>query len=156
MVTTTRPVDLERAREIAAGIVDPEIPVLTIADLGILRDVRVEEGRIVVSITPTYSGCPALARIEDDLTAALDEAGLDDFEIRVVHNPAWTTDWISGEGVEKLRRFGIAPPAPTGEARCPRCDSGSAAMLSWFGATACKALMVCSTCGEPFEHFKEF
>jgi ring-1,2-phenylacetyl-CoA epoxidase subunit PaaD len=151
----TQATTIEVARAVAAGIVDPEIPVLTIADLGILRDVRAEGERIIVTITPTYSGCPAMAQIEADLEEALGRTGLD-AEVRVVHSPAWGTDWISPEGLEKLASFGIAPPSPESEILCPRCDSGPATMIARFGSTACKALMVCSSCGEPFDHFKAF
>jgi ring-1,2-phenylacetyl-CoA epoxidase subunit PaaD len=156
MVTRTAPLDLHRAWEIAAGVVDPEIPVLTISDLGILRDVRAEGGRIVVTITPTYSGCPAMAQIEEDVVAAFGGQGLTDVEVRLTHAPAWSTDWISAEGREKLARFGIAPPSPITEVRCPRCDAGAPAMIARFGSTACKALMVCASCAEPFDHFKAF
>ncbi|MGH8872502.1 MAG: 1,2-phenylacetyl-CoA epoxidase subunit PaaD [Acidimicrobiia bacterium] len=148
--------DIHRARAVASGVVDPEIPVLTVADLGILRDVRAEGRRIVVTITPTYSGCPAMRQIEDDLRSALDDAGFDDVEVMVTHSPTWGSDWITAEGREKLEKFGIAPPVPDGEVLCPRCRSSAPRMLARFGSTACKALVVCRSCGEPFDYFKVF
>ena len=141
-------------RSIVAKVVDPEIPVLTIEDLGILRDVREVEGTVVVAITPTYSGCPAMKQIEDDIADALGKAGVDSFRVVVEHSPPWTTDWISEDGHRKLAEFGIAPP--TDEVLCPRCDSDQVRTIARFGSTACKALMVCSRCGEPFDHFKRY
>jgi ring-1,2-phenylacetyl-CoA epoxidase subunit PaaD len=147
--------DLDRARRVAARVVDPEIPVLTIEDLGILRGVDVEEGGLVVSITPTYSGCPAMRQIEDDVVAALRADGFERVEVRTVYHPAWSTDWISPEGHRKLAAFGIAPPVAEEEVLCPRCSSDRPRMVARFGSTACKALMVCSSCGEPFDWFKQ-
>lgn len=141
---------------VVASVVDPEIPVLTIEDLGILRSVDVEGDTVVVTITPTYSGCPAMRQIEDDIGAALAKEGVDDYEVKVTHNPAWTTDWISEEGSRKLKEFGIAPPTAIGEVLCPRCEAEKPRLIAHFGSTACKALMVCSSCGEPFDYFKEF
>lgn len=154
MVSTlvTDPVGIRR---ILDSVVDPEIPILTIADLGILRDVVVEEGRVVVAITPTYSGCPAMGQITDDIKAVLSRQEIDDVEVRLVHNPAWSTDWITEEGHHKLTQFGIAPPVPEAEVVCPRCQTEEPRMVARFGSTACKALMVCSSCGEPFDYFKE-
>jgi len=143
-------------RQVVASVVDPEIPVLTIGDLGILRSVEEAGNTIVVTITPTYSGCPAMRQIEDDIASALRRAGVENFEIRVTHNPAWTTDWISEEGHRKLADFGIAPPTALSEVVCPRCRSDHPRMVARFGSTACKAFMVCSSCGEPFDYFKEF
>jgi ring-1,2-phenylacetyl-CoA epoxidase subunit PaaD len=143
-------------RGLVASVVDPEIPVLTIADLGILRSVELDDDRVTVTITPTYSGCPAMRQIEDDVAAALRRAGIDEFEVRVSHHPAWTTDWITEEGIRKLAEFGIAPPSRIDEVVCPRCASDRPRLVSAFGSTACKALMVCSRCGEPFDHFKRF
>ena len=147
--------DLERARTVAGSVVDPEIPVLTVVDLGILRDVGEEEGKLVVTITPTYSGCPAMRQIEDDMVAALAAAGYL-AEVRVRHNPPWTTEWISEQGMRKLAEFGIAPPALQQDVICPNCRTPEPRMVSLFGSTACKALMVCSSCGEPFDYFKRF
>jgi len=143
-------------RSVVATVVDPEIPVLTIDDLGILRSVEMDGDRAVVTITPTYSGCPAMRQIEDDIASALVRAGVDDFDIRMTHHPAWSTDWISEEGRGKLAAFGIAPPSPEPEILCPRCEADHPRMVARFGATACKALMVCGSCGEPFDYFKRF
>jgi ring-1,2-phenylacetyl-CoA epoxidase subunit PaaD len=143
-------------RDAVGSVVDPEIPVLTVEDLGILRSVEVDGDRVLVTITPTYSGCPAMRQIEDDIAAALEHEGIGEYEIVVSQHPAWTTDWITAEGKEKLARFGIAPPVPDQELRCPRCRAGSPREISRFGSTACKALMVCTSCGDPFDRFKEF
>lgn len=157
------PVDLARARKVAAAVPDPEIPVVTVADLGILREVLEEDGIVVARLTPTYSGCPATAFIELAVESALRAAG---FEARVerVLSPAWTTDWITPEGHEKLRAYGIAPPetaansvrALFGETvvRCPRCGSSTTERLSEFGSTPCKAHYRCLSCREPFDYFK--
>ena len=144
------------ARAAVAAVVDPEIPVLTIEDLGILRSVETEAGTVVVTITPTYSGCPAMRQIEDDIASALGRTGVDDYEIRVTHNPPWTTDWISDEGHRKLAECGIAPPTEPAAVLCPKCQAEEPRMIARFGSTACKALMVCDSCGEPFDYFKEF
>ena len=154
VVTATATLDLDRAREVASRVVDPEIPVLTIADLGILRDVLIVGDRVVAIITPTYSGCPAMIQIAEDLRSALGAAGFDESDVVTAHHPPWTTDWITPDGLDKLAAFGIAPPGS--EVTCPRCRSGSPRVVSRFGSTACKALMACSSCGEPFDHFKEF
>ncbi len=143
-------------RRAVASVVDPEIPVLTIEDLGILRSVDQDEDEVVVTITPTYSGCPAMRQIEDDIASALRREGVDEFTIRVTHNPAWSTDWMSEEAHRKLAEFGIAPPTGSHEVLCPRCQADRPRMVARFGSTACKALMVCSSCGEPFDYFKEF
>ncbi len=146
--------EVDHAIAAVGAVVDPEIPVLTIADLGILRDVVLDDGRLLVTITPTYSGCPAMRQIESDVKEAARAAGFDDVEVRVVHNPPWTTDWISPKARRALAGFGITPPTPLAEVTCPRC-AGSSRVVSRFGSTACKALMVCTGCGEPFDHFKE-
>ncbi|MEP6526423.1 MAG: 1,2-phenylacetyl-CoA epoxidase subunit PaaD [Nocardioidaceae bacterium] len=156
-----------RVREIVAAVPDPEVPVLTIDDLGILRDVTVDPaGGVHVTITPTYSGCPAMDAIRADVTSALNHAGYDDVGVELVLSPAWTTDWMSREGRRKLLDYGIAPPAPratsgSGPAialaltlRCPQCGSPDTQELSRFGSTACKSLWVCRDCREPFDHFK--
>ncbi len=152
-----------RAWWAAAAVIDPEIPCVTIADLGILRSVHIENGLVVARVTPTYSGCPAVLAIEVAVEAALRDAG---FEARVERqmSPAWTTDWITPEGHEKLRAFGIAPPVQAsnsiralfGETRvqCPKCSSEYTERLSEFGSTACKALYRCRSCAEPFDYFK--
>ncbi len=152
MVTTWT---VATVREVVSAVVDPEIPVLTIADLGILRDVTIEDGTVVCTITPTYSGCPAMRQIEDDIRAALNDAGYEDVRVRTVFMPAWSTDWMSEEGHRKLAEFGIAPPTRQEEVLCPRCRADSPKVIAQFGSTACKALMVCSSCGEPFDYFKQ-
>ena len=153
-------------------MLDPELPVLTLADLGILRGVEeTDDGRVVVTITPTYSGCPALEVMRTDLRARLADAGYRDVEVRTVLAPAWTTDWISADGRRKLTEYGIAPPSrigpraagpvplnltpPPARVACPRCGSTDTTELSRFSATACKALRRCGACAEPFEHVKE-
>ena len=148
--------EAERARRVAGEVVDPEIPILSIAELGILREVVLDGDTVLVTITPTYSGCPAMRQIEDDLDTALSRAGFAHVQIEVAMSPAWTTDWISPEGRRKLARFGIAPPTPVNQVLCPRCDSDAPRMIARFGSTACKALMACSSCGEPFDYFKVF
>lgn len=156
------------ARRIAAAVCDPEVPVLTIEDLGVLRDVRVEGDRVAVTITPTYSGCPAMDAIRDDLVLALTAAGFADVRVDVTLAPAWTTDWMTEAGKRKLTEYGIAPPtgraAVSGGAvgpvrvrlavRCPRCGSLDTREVSHFGSTSCKALFECRACLEPFDHFK--
>lgn len=148
-------------RGIVAAVPDPELPMLTIEDLGILRAVRVDaDGHVVVDITPTYSGCPAMDAIRADVLARLREHGYDDADVRTVLAPAWTTDWITDDGRAALHRHGIAPPhsggpvALTLTVRCPRCGSTDTREVSRFGATACKALWSCRSCLEPFEHVK--
>jgi ring-1,2-phenylacetyl-CoA epoxidase subunit PaaD len=143
--------------------VDPEIPVLTIAELGVLRDIEVRDGQLQVFITPTYSGCPAMQLIALNLESALEEAGFGLANIITVLSPAWTTDWLTDEGRAKLKAYGIAPPAP-GSGRqalfgadtveCPRCGSTDTQRISEFGSTACKALWRCRACAEPFDYFK--
>ncbi|MGB7860381.1 MAG: 1,2-phenylacetyl-CoA epoxidase subunit PaaD [Acidimicrobiia bacterium] len=151
MVSTV--VDL---RSVVGSVVDPEIPVLTIEDLGVLRSVELDGDLVVVTITPTYSGCPAMRQIEDDIASALKKAGVNDFRIDVTHRPAWGTDMISDVGHQKLAEFGIAPPTAMNEMLCPRCASTNPRVVALFGSTACKALMVCTSCGEPFDYFKAF
>lgn len=152
-----------RAWEAAAAVVDPEIPVLTIADLGVLRGVSVEAGTVEVAITPTYLGCPAMDAIAVDVALALAKAGIERARVKKVLSPAWTTDWLTEEGRRKLAEAGIAPPARGGSRRalfgseavaCPRCGSSATERLSEFGSTACKSMWRCKDCGEPFDHFK--
>ena len=153
----------EQVLDWLSEVADPEIPVLTIADLGILRDVRIGE-EVVVDLTPTYSGCPATEVIEQSVVDALHHQGIENVRINRVLSPPWTTDWISAEGREKLREYGIAPPAEGGSKRallhgtrsiaCPRCGSTDTAVVSEFGSTACKASYKCIDCLEPFEYFK--
>jgi ring-1,2-phenylacetyl-CoA epoxidase subunit PaaD len=165
----------ERARDVAAQVRDPEMPMLTLADLGVLRGVAVEPApgggeTVVASITPTYTGCPAMATMRDDLVHRLNDAGFARVEVRVVLDPPWSSDWISERGRAALRAAGLSPPGPArrsagpvgltlGPTRrapaCPRCGSPSTRLTSEFGATACKALYRCAGCLEPFEHVKE-
>ncbi len=160
------------AWETAASVPDPEIPMLTIADLGILRDVREDGDAVTVTITPTYSGCPAMREIGADLRRRLAQAGYRHVDIQTVLSPPWTTDWITADGRRKLAAAGIAPPAPFAPAAssvapvpltlirtpvtCPRCGSADTRQTARFSATACKALYQCRACQEPFEHVKEF
>jgi ring-1,2-phenylacetyl-CoA epoxidase subunit PaaD len=143
----------EQVLEWLAKVPDPEIPVLSILDLGIVRDVTVDEG-VTVTLTPTYSGCPATEAIESSVLAALKLQGVDEIEIRRVLSPPWTTDWISEEGQRKLLEYGIAPPSPSAEIACPQCKSLNTELVSEFGSTACKASRRCCDCLEPFEYFK--
>ncbi|MBO6774695.1 MAG: phenylacetate-CoA oxygenase subunit PaaJ [Marinibacterium sp.] len=154
--------DASRAWEAAARVPDPEVPCVTVADLGILRDVRLEDGVAVADVTPTYSGCPATLAIELAIEAAMRDAGYD-ARINRVLSPAWTTDWITEEGREKLRAYGIAPPEGSAsklalfgatEVTCPRCGSRQTERISEFGSTACKAQYRCRSCAEPFDYFK--
>lgn len=147
----------------AAQVVDPEIPVLTIADLGVLRDVTVKDGQVEVAITPTYSGCPAMNMIALEIKMALEREGIRNSKIKTVLSPAWTTDWMSDEGRRKLKDYGIAPPMAGGGRRalfgelqvaCPQCGSDATEVLSEFGSTSCKALWRCTACREPFDYFK--
>jgi len=165
---------VEQLREIAGAVTDPEIPVLTLHDLGILRDVQVAtDGTVEVTVTPTYIGCPATAVIAGDVETALRTAGVARIRVRTVLSPAWTTDWMSRDGHRKLREYGIAPPAAcqsaqsaqsaqsgirsiglTLSARCPRCGSTETREISRFGSTPCKSLWSCLSCAEPFDSFK--
>ena len=146
-----------------ADIPDPEIPVVTIEDLGVLREVKVEGEKVIVFITPTYSGCPAMKTIEDEIKTILHQTGVQNFEVKTVFTPVWTTDWLSEEAKEKLRNYGISPPEKSSTDKsiltthfvfCPRCNSRNTEIISQFGSTACKALYKCIDCLEPFNHFK--
>ncbi len=136
-----------------ANVPDPEIPVLSILDLGIVRDVTVKD-KVTVTLTPTYSGCPATEAIESSVLEALKSHGVDEIAIKRVLSPPWTTDWISEDGREKLRKYGIAPPSKSLEIACPQCESLNTERVSEFGSTACKAAWRCCDCLEPFEYFK--
>src|SRR6201996_8866539 len=153
----------QRAWDVAAAVVDPEIPVLTIADLGVLRDVAVTDGHVEVAITPTYSGCPAMNMIGLEIELALEREGFRRPKVRTVLSPAWTTDWMSEQGRQKLKAYGIAPPQAASSRRalfgvqqvaCPQCGSTNTELLSEFGSTSCKALWRCKACREPFDYFK--
>jgi len=144
----------EQILEWLSHVPDPEIPVLTITDLGIVRDVDCSDG-VTVSLTPTYTGCPATEVIEASVVTALEEQGVSDVRIKRVLSPPWTTAWISDAGRKKLRVYGIAPPERRDRpVACPRCDSSSTEIVSEFGSTACKAAYRCTDCLEPFEYFK--
>ena len=167
MVTTVAQTPTARAAAAAGAVLDPEVPVLTIADLGVLRDVTVDAaGRVVVTVTPTYSGCPAMDVIRHDVQDAVHAAGFADVEVRTVLSPPWTTDWMTDEGRRALAGYGIAPPqrriSTSGpilvslSVRCPQCDSPDTRELSRFGSTACKSMWACNSCLEPFDHFKAF
>lgn len=167
---------IERARDVLEQVPDPEIPVVSIRELGILRDVRrAGDGAIEIVITPTYSGCPAMSQIAEDVAHALDAAGLAPYRIETTLTPAWTTDWITDDAREKLRAYGIAPPAgqcvgaaapperpltfvaqPLAAPACPHCGSARTERLAQFGSTACKALYRCVDCREPFDYFKPY
>lgn len=161
---------LERAWAVLDGVLDPEVPVVSVCDLGIVRDVVEGDDGLTVIVTPTYSGCPATEVIAESIATALDTAGLGPTTVRMQRAPAWTSDWISAAGRASLRAYGIAPPGPADLSQgaplrflrgaaaaplaCPRCESTNTERLAAFGATACKALWRCKACGEPFEHFK--
>ena len=158
----------DRATLLAAAraVPDPELPVLTLGDLGVIRDLRIAgDGAVEVDLTPTYTGCPATAVIAADVRVALRRAGADQVRVRTVLAPAWTTDWMSDSGQRKLREYGIAPPGPAAHAaegpvmlafsvRCPHCGSADTREVSRFGSTPCKALYRCTACREPFDRFK--
>ncbi len=145
---------LATARAVAESVPDPELPALTVAELGILRDVAMrQDGRVEVEITPTYIGCPAMTIIRQEIEQALARSGFPDAVVRTVLSPAWSSDWLSEAARSKLREAGIAPPS-TGPVACPRCGSTDTETISEFGATACKALCRCRACREPFEAFK--
>jgi len=167
MTTDVKERDLERVRAVLDTVTDPEIPVLTVADLGIVRDVSLDDaGRVEVVITPTYSGCPAMTMIEHNIRAALEAAGFREPKVTTVLFPPWTTDWLSEDGRRKLEDYGIAPPAKASaskrallfgqeeDVRCPRCRSTDTERVSEFGSTPCKAHYRCRACLEPFDYFK--
>ena len=138
--------------ELLNTVPDPEIPVISVVELGVIRDVIFSDNSYVISITPTYSGCPAVKAFQDDIKICLEENGIENFELKIVYSPVWTTDWMTEATKEKLKKYGIAPPSDT--VICPQCDSEKTELISEFGATACKAFYKCSDCLEPFEFFK--
>ncbi len=158
----------EEIWEVLSTVTDPEIPVATIVGMGIVRDVEVSSEKVTVTITPTYSGCPAMEVMEQDIRTALSDAGVSPVEVKLVHAPAWTTDWMTEETKQKLKEYGIAPPRKVSEVEqlvsigkpepvpCPFCDSVNTELKSQFGSTACKAMHYCNGCHQPFEEFKAF
>jgi ring-1,2-phenylacetyl-CoA epoxidase subunit PaaD len=170
VVTTSRTTIPTREAVLAVldTVLDPEVPVLSVRELGIVRDVEIDAaGAVTVVVTPTYSGCPAIQVIEHDIVRALHAAGIADARIRTTYSPPWTSDWIPEPARAKLKAYGIAPPAPAAPdtglvellraprtPRCPRCDSRDTEVRSEFGSTACKSICWCRSCGQPFEEFK--
>jgi len=155
----------EEVLKVLGDIPDPEIPVISIVELGVIREIDVHGKKVEVKITPTYSGCPAMKQMEDDVRKKLTEKGFEDIKITTIYQPAWTTDWLSTEAKNKLQHYGIAPPEEstsdksflTGKTKsitCPRCKSKNTTMVSQFGSTACKALYKCEDCLEAFDYFK--
>lgn len=157
--------DVKELWDLLDEVKDPEVPVLTLWDLGILRDIEREGDSIIVTITPTYSGCPAMDNIRTDVAKVLIDAGFSDVTVKTVLSPAWSSEWMSAEGRKNLREYGIAPPedadldedglTPDAHAQCPHCSSRNTRRVSEFGSTACKALFQCDDCGEPFDYFKK-
>ncbi|MBL0055481.1 MAG: phenylacetate-CoA oxygenase subunit PaaJ [Chitinophagaceae bacterium] len=153
-------IELQKIKKILDEVCDPEIPVLTIADLGIIRDVKINQGEVEVIITPTYTGCPAMDMITMNIKMALLEQGYKKVKVTSVLAPAWTTDWMSEDGKRKLKEYGIAPPVPLSDEtsdrviECPQCHSSNTRLISEFGSTACKSLYQCNDCKEPFDYFK--
>jgi ring-1,2-phenylacetyl-CoA epoxidase subunit PaaD len=160
--------DRDEVLRILGTVMDPEVPVLSVVELGIVRDVDVRDDRVTITITPTYSGCPAMHLMEEDMRGALRGHGVTDVDFATVYAPAWTSDWIPPEAREKLRKFGIAPPAPVEHGglitlarrappvACPYCGSENTERRSEFGSTACKAIHFCNACHQPFDEFKPF
>ncbi len=156
----------EQVWEFLSEIPDPEIPVISVVELGVIRNIEILPEKIVITITPTYTGCPAMKAFEDDITSKLNNEGVGEVEINTVFSPAWTTNWMSDDAKEKLRAYGIAPPIEGTEDKgvlfssdkktvpCPRCKSKKTTLKSQFGSTACKSLYQCDNCLEPFDHFK--
>lgn len=161
---TTASITREHVLGLLEHVKDPEVPVISVRELGVLRDVEVRDGKVLVTITPTYTGCPAMDVMREDIVKELHSAGIVDVEVKQALSPAWTTDWISEEGKRKLKEYGIAPPEKTADIRalkgeqpvveCPQCGSKDTVMVSPFGSTACKALWKCNECLEPFDQFK--
>jgi len=149
--------EIDRLFDLLDGVSDPEIPVLSLLDLGVVRDVSIANGKVSVTITPTYAGCPAMAAMRADIESTLAAAGYAQVEVRQTLSPAWSTDWMTQRGREKLRAYGIAPPlgkTPGDKIACPQCGGSEVKKVSEFGSTACKALYQCRECLEPFDYFK--
>jgi ring-1,2-phenylacetyl-CoA epoxidase subunit PaaD len=156
----------EQIWEFLSEIPDPEIPVISITELGVVRDIDINNEKVVITITPTYTGCPAVKLFEDEITKKLNKEGIKIMEINLVYSPAWTTNWMSDKAKENLLKFGIAPPIKDTEDKgilfgsgskiveCPRCKSKNTVLINQFGSTACKAFYKCSDCLEPFDYFK--
>lgn len=163
-MSTAIPVTREGILDLLENVKDPEVPVISVRELGVLRDVELSGDKVTVTITPTYTGCPAMDTMRADIVKELHAAGIADVEVKQILSPAWTTDWISDAGKAKLKAYGIAPPEKTADIRalkgelpvvpCPQCGSKDTVMVSAFGSTACKALWKCKTCLEPFDQFK--
>ncbi|WP_372598310.1 1,2-phenylacetyl-CoA epoxidase subunit PaaD [Amphritea sp.] len=157
--------DVRELWDLLDAVKDPEVPALSIWDLGILRDIQRHNEQVVVTITPTYSGCPAMDNISTDVVSLLNANGYSDVTVKLALSPAWSSEWMSAEGRKKLREYGIAPPedaeldddglTPDAHAACPHCSSRNTRRVSEFGSTACKALFQCDDCGEPFDYFKK-
>lgn len=157
-------IETTRIWDVLRTVLDPELPHVSVVNLGMVRDVKTSDDGVEIVITPTYSGCPAMAAIETDIRAALEKSGLDGVKITTVLSPPWTTDWIDEDGMVKLKQIGIAPPVRGSSKRalfeempdihCPLCGSANTEQLSEFGSTACKALWRCKACAEPFDYFK--
>ncbi len=160
MVASTNKTETAQLFELLSSVVDPEIPVLTLQDLGVLRDISVVDGEVKVTITPTYAGCPAMETMRADIESTLAAAGYEYVTVQQNLSPAWSTDWMSESGRKKLHAYGIAPPASaacgqsSGQIECPQCNSAEVKLISEFGSTACKALYQCQNCREPFDYFK--
>ncbi len=159
-MVTDKEITIPKLWQILETVCDPEVPVLTIADLGIIRDIKIHDDTIEVIITPTYTGCPAMDMIAMNIKLALIENGYPKVKVTSVLAPAWTTDWMSEEGKRKLKSYGIAPPHSRSDEtsdrviKCPQCNSSNTKCISEFGSTACKALYQCNDCKEPFDYFK--
>ena len=159
-------ISIESIKQVLETVTDPEVPVLSILDLGIVRDVKMQSGKVMITITPTYTGCPAMDVIRMNIRMTLLENGFTDIEIKTVLSPAWTTDWMTEQGKQKLKAYGIAPPNVKQQVctpglfqeeeavQCPHCNSYNTQIISRFGSTACKALYKCNDCNEPFDYFK--
>jgi len=160
MVAPAKTMDSVRLFELLSEVCDPEIPVLTLQDLGVLRDISVIDGEVKITITPTYAGCPAMDTMRSDIESTLAQAGYQKVTVQQSLSPAWTTDWMSEKGRQKLLAYGIAPPVTTscgrqtGQIECPQCNGSDVKLISEFGSTACKALYQCQDCLEPFDYFK--
>ena len=145
-------VSVKQILQILNGIPDPEIPAISVVELGVVRKIEIINEKIIISITPTYSGCPAMQQMQDDIHNVLIKNGITNYELKTVLSPAWTTDWMSEKTKEKLFKYGIAPPKK--QIKCPQCNSENIELISEFGSTACKSLYKCVNCLEPFDFFK--